>query len=128
MVIINCLNHCISRVAYDSKPLVILTRFVLKPLELSLIMHQQVNIDSDSSLTKNLVVHVANIPSNQDNIFFMIARGLTNIGIHVEILLFILLCFLNIAIIHLLSQMTLLSLLWAYLIVSNYIFLLLFYI
>jgi len=128
MVIINCLNHCILRVAYDSKTLAILTRFVLKPPELSLIMHQQVNIDSDSSLTKNLVVHVASIPSNQDNTFFMIARGLTNIGIHVEILLFILLCFLNIAIIHLLSQMTLLSLLWAYLIVNNYIFLLLFYI
>ena len=128
MVTINRLNYCISRVAYSSKTLAILTCFVLEPPELSPIIHQQVNINSDSSLTKNLVVHVANIPLNQDDTFFMIARGLTNIGIHIEILLFILLCSLNATIMHLLSQMTLLSLLWAYLVVSNYIFLLLLYI
>ena len=111
MVTINRLNHCISRVAYGSKTLAILTRFVLEPPELSPIIHQQVNINSNSSLTKNLVVHIANIPLNQDDTFFMIARGLTNIGIRIEILLFILLCSLNATIMHLLSQMILLSLL-----------------
>jgi len=98
-------------VARSSKTLAILTHFALEPPELLPIMYQYGNIDSDSFLMKNLVVYVANIPSNQDDTFFMIARGLMNIRIHIEILLFILLCSLNATIMYLLSKMTLLSLL-----------------
>jgi len=71
--------------------------------ELLLITLQSVNIDLDSSLRKNLSVHVAHTQSNHKDIFFMIAEDLTAIEIQEEILLAILLGFWRLILMLLLS-------------------------
>ena len=60
---------------------------------------------------KNLGVLIVNIPSNQDATYSISVEDLTSTGIREEILLVILSCFWNITLVHLFSQMTLLSLL-----------------
>ena len=79
------------------------THYVCVQLELLLIMHLSVNIDLDSSLGKNLSAHVAYIQLNHENIFFMIAKDSTAIGIWEEILLVILLGFWRLILMLLLS-------------------------
>ena len=67
--------------------------YVHKWPELLLIMLQSVNIDLDSSLRKNLSVHVAHTQSNHKDIFFMIVEDSMAIGIQEDFLLAILLGF-----------------------------------
>jgi len=68
-------------------------RYVHERPELLLIMLQLVNMDLNSSLRKNLSVHVAHTWLNHEDIFFIIAEDSTVIGIQEEILLAILLGF-----------------------------------
>jgi len=70
-----------------------------------------VNRDLDSSQTKNLDIHMVNTLLNQDNIYYMNAKDITSIRIQKEILSVILSCSLNETLMHLLSQIPLLSLL-----------------